>query len=183
MPYNFSGLKLKAKETEEWLKKEFAAIRTGRATPALLDSVTAESYGARVALKTLGAINIEDVRSLRLTLWDKTQMKSVESAITAANLGVSVTADATSLRVIFPELTADKRKLLQKAAHDKTEEARVSLRQERERVWHDIQSKEKEGNLTEDEKFHFKDELQKIVDEGNKQLDEIAKRKEVEITS
>jgi ribosome recycling factor len=183
MAYNFNSLKAKAKEVEEWLGREFAAIRTGRATPALLDGVQVESYGARVSLKSVGAIAVEDARTLRVTLWDRSQVKDVEAGITAANLGVGITADGMSIRLTFPELTADKRKILQKVAHDKTEEAKISLRKERERVWNDIQDKEKKKELSEDDKFRLKDELQKIIDDENKKLEELKKKKDTEIAN
>ena len=183
MPYNFSNLKSKITEIEEWLGREFASIRTGRATPALLDSVQVESYGARVPLKSVGAIGVEDVRTLKLTLWDQSQVKATEAAIQAANLGVSVTTDGTAIRVIFPTLTADKRQILLKLAHDKTEEAKISLRKEREKIWNEIQDKEKEKEISEDEKFKLKDDLQKIVDEENGKLEVIKAKKEAEINN
>lgn len=183
MPYSFNQLKSKTKESNDWLAKEFASIRTGRATPALLDGVQVESYGARVPLKQVGAIAVEDPRTLRITLWDQSQVRGVESAIAQANLGVSLTTDGTSVRVIFPELTADKRKLLLKLANEKTEEAKISLRKEREKVWNEIQAKEKSKELSEDEKFRLKDELQKIMDEESKKLDALKLRKETEINS
>lgn len=181
MAYNFNAFKTEIKEVDEWLAREFAAIRTGRATPALLDGVQVESYGSRVALKQVGAVGVEDPRTLRITLWDKSQMRGIESAIQAANLGVSVTSDASSLRIIFPELTADKRKILTKVANDKIEQARISLRQAREKTWNDIQAKEKTGEISEDEKFRLREELQKLVDEANRGFDEAGKRKQTEI--
>ncbi len=181
MAYNFNSFKERLSEVEEWLTKEFASIRTGRATPALLDGVSVESYGSRVPLKHVGSISIEDPRTLRVTLWDKSQVKATESAIASANLGVSAIADGLAIRVIFPELTADKRKLLSKLAHEKLEEAKVSLRKEREKVWNDIQTQEREGGLSEDEKFRHKDELQKLVDDTNAKLEAHNDRKEAEI--
>lgn len=181
MAYNFNSFKTEVKEIDEWLAREFSAIRTGRATPALLDGVQVESYGSRVPLKQVGAIGVEDPRTLKISLWDKSQMRGVESAIQAANLGVSVTADATSVRVIFPELTSDKRKILNKVANEKIEQARISLRQAREKTWNEIQAAEKSGDVSEDEKFRLKDELQKMVDAANGQFDEAGKRKQAEI--
>ena len=181
MIYNFSPLKTRIKEIEEWLIGEYASIRTGRATPTLLDSVNVESYGARVPLKHVGSITVEDPRTLRVTLWDKAQVKATESAIASANLGISAIADGMTIRVIFPELTADKRKLLNKLAGEKLEEAKITLRKEREKTWNDIQTKEKEGGMSEDEKFRSKDELQKIVDEAVGKFSEHGKRKETEI--
>src|SRR6185369_4821137 len=118
MPYNFNAFKQKTKEIEEWLAREFTTIRTGRASPALLDSVQVESYGAKVPLRQVASISVEDPRTLKLTLWDKSQQKSVESAVTAANLGVSIGGDSSGVRIIFPELTADKRKVLLKLANE-----------------------------------------------------------------
>lgn len=183
MAYNFNGFKAEIKQVEEWLAREFSSIRTGRATPALLDGVQVEAYGAKMPLKQVGAIGVEDPRTLKISLWDKSQAGAVQTAIQVANLGVSVSADQDSLRIIFPELTADKRKLLSKLAHEKVEQARITLRQAREKTWNEIQAKEKSGEVSEDEKFRLKDELQKMVDEANKQLEEAAKRKQAEIES
>lgn len=183
MAYNFVALQNEIKEVEAWLARELSAIRTGRATPALLDNVMVESYGARLPLKQVGAIGVEDPRTLRLTLWDKSGMRSVESALQAANLGVSITADADSIRIIFPELTSEKRQILSKLTRDKVEQAKISLRQERERTWNEIQAKEKAGELSEDDKFRLKNDLQKIIDEAGKRLEDAGKRKEAEIAS
>lgn len=181
MAYNFNAFQTEIKEIEDWLAREFSAIRTGRATPALLDGVQVESYGTRLPLKQVGAIGVEDSRTLRVTLWDKSQMRVVESALQAANLGVSISADAEALRLTFPELTADKRKILIKLANEKIEQAKISLRQAREKVWNDIQAREKDGAVTEDEKFRLKDELQKLVDGAGKKFEEAGKRKQTEI--
>lgn len=163
------------------MAREFGSIRTGRATPALLDGVMVESYGAKMPLRQVGSIGVEDVRSLRVTLWDKEQVKAVEQAIQLANLGVSVSVDGPSIRVTFPELTADKRKLLIKLANEKAEEARISVRKEREKAWNDIQAQERDGTISEDEKFRLKDELQKLVDQTNEHIKASFERKEAEI--
>lgn len=181
MAYRFNNFQAAAKTVEEWLVRELSTIRTGRATPALLDSVQVEAYGAKVPLKQIGALGTEDPRTLKLTLWDKGQLRAAEQAIQVANLGVSTASDGTTVRIIFPELTAEKRALLSKLAHDKVEQARVSLRQERERVWNDIQAKEKSGELGEDEKYRLKEELQQLVDEANRRLEDSGRRKEQEI--
>jgi ribosome recycling factor len=181
MAYNFSPLKAKVTETEEWLKKEYQGIRTGRATPTLLDSIQVESYGSRMPLKQVGAISVEDARTLRVSPWDATQVKVIEKAIADANLGVGVSADDKGVRVTFPELTSERRDGLIKLSKDRLEHARVSLRNERDDVWNDIQEKEREGEISEDEKFRYKEEMQKMVDGGNERLDLLFKRKEEEI--
>lgn len=183
MTYNFASLKAKIQEIEAWLIKEHGGIRTGRATPALLDNVTVESYGAKMPLSHVATISILDAKTLSIAPWDASMIKGIESAITAANLGVSTTPDSKSVRVVFPELTSDRRKMLLKLASEKLEEARISLRAEREKTWNDIQTKEKEGGMSEDEKFRYKDELQKHIDEGGKRLEELHEKKRKEIES
>ena len=183
MNYNFNPIKTKLKEIEQWLKNEYHGVRTGRATPFLLDRVAVKSYGSKLPLKQVAAITIEDVRTLRVTPWDKTQMKEVESAITAENLGVSISGDQTGIRITFPELTAESRARLIKVVKGKFEEARASVRQARDKIWSEIQIEERAGKISEDDKFRLKDELQKIIDENNRVLEEIMMKKEAEISN
>ena len=183
MTYDFSSLNKKITDTEEWLKKEFQGIRTGRATPALLDSVQVDSYGSRVPLNQVGSVSVEDARTLRVVPWNQEQIKDIEKAVTDANLGVGIFSDEKGVRVSFPELTSERRQSLIKLSKDKLEEARISLRNERDVVWSDIQRKEKDGEISEDDKFRYKDEMQKLIDEGNKVLEELGDKKEKEINS
>ena len=183
MAYDFKQLKTNIAATHEWLVKEMSGIRTGRATPTLLDGVQVEAYGARMPISQVASLSTEDARTLRITPWDASQVKEIERAITLANLGVSSAVDDKGLRVFFPELTSERREQLLKISKQKLEEARVALRGERDKVWSDIQAKEKDGKLSEDEKFRAKDEMQKLIDEGNKKLEELAERKEKEISS
>ena len=181
MPYNFTELKTKSKGIEDWLKKELSLIRTGRASPAILDSVIVESYGSKVTIRELASISAEDAKNLRVVPWDMNQSKAIEKAIAQSNLGLSVAVDDTGLRIAFPELTAERRTGLIKVAKEKLEEARVSLRTIRDDVWKDIQAKEKQGGMSEDEKFRLKNEMQKIIDGLNKILEETFGKKEREI--
>ncbi len=182
MAYNFAPFKQKIKETEEWLKREFASIRTGRATPAILDGVKVEAYGSPMTVTQVASISVEDPRTLRITPWDMSLAKAVEKGITTSDLGLSVSVDDKGLRVIFPELTSDRRAGFIKLAKQKLEDARITIRSEREKVLKDIDKKEKEGGMGEDEKFRFKTELQKMLDEAGKVLDDIFNKKEKEIT-
>ncbi len=183
MNYNFSQFKQGAKEVEEWLKKEFAQIRTGRASPAILDSVTVESYGSRMPISQVGNITLEGARSMKVTPWDMSQAKAIEKAILTSNLGLSVSVDDSGVRVSFPELTTDRREALIKVSKQKLEDARVSLRTEREKVLKDIDAKEKSGELNKDDKFRLRADLQKQVDETNAKFDELVSKKEKEIMS
>lgn len=183
MSYNFSNLKQKIKDVEEHLKNEYLGIRTGRASPALLDSIRVESYGSKLPVNQVAAISIEDARTLRISPWDNTQIKEIEKAITNSNLGVSISVDDKGIRIFFPELTSERREVLIKLVKEKLEGARISLRGERDHTWTDIQNQEKEGGMGEDEKFRYKDEMQKIVDDANNALEAVAERKEKEILS
>jgi len=182
MPYSLSPLKGKITEIEDWLIKEFSGIRTGKATPVLLDNVLVDNYGAKTPIKFIASISVEDAKTLKVVPWEKSQVKGIETAIAQANLGLSTAPDQTGLRVIFPDLTDDRRKALLKIVGEKLEEARISLRKEREKFWNDIQEKEKSGEISEDEKFRLKDELQKFIDGGNFSFDEIVERKKKEIS-
>ena len=183
MQYNFSQFKIELKKIEDFLSKEYTQLNIGRASPMVLDGVSVESYGSRVPLKNVANISIEDPKTLRIAPWDKGQIKDIEKAIIASNLGLSVATDDLGIRVIFPQLTTETRSSLVKVLKEKLEETRITVRRERENISKDVEEKEKANKLTEDEKFRYKDELQKIIDEENKQLDEMAGRKEAEITS
>ncbi len=181
MTYDFKPFDARLTESKEWLTKEFSAIRTGRATPAFLDMVHVESYGARVSLNQVGSVGNEDARTLRVSLWDTGQIKHVEKAIMDANLGVSVMSDDKGIRVIFPELSSERRVQLMKLAKAKLEDARVAIRKARDEAMKDIDAKEKEGDMGEDEKFALKEAVQKRIDTANKNFDELLSRKETEI--
>ena len=163
------------------MSDELAGIRSGMATPAILDSVQVEAYGSRVPIRDIASISIEDARTLRIAPWDVSQLKAIEKSLTVSNLGVSVSTDEKGLRVHFPELTSERRVILGRLVKEKLEEARISLRLERDKVWSDIQKMEKEGEMSEDEKFRNKDDMQKIIDDGNEKLDALASKKEKEI--
>jgi ribosome recycling factor len=181
--YNFKEFKAKLKESEEWLAKEFVGIRTGRATPALLDSVSVESYGSRMQIAGLASVNIEDARTIRIAPWDATQTVAIEKAISIADLGVSTVVDEKGLRVIFPELTAERRVLLVRLAREKVEDAKVRIRMERDKVIKDIQEKKKNSDYGEDVERELKAEVDDMIKAQNAKFEELFGRKEKEILS
>lgn len=181
MAYNFKHFDTRGAEIVDWLSREYSGIRTGRATPMLLDLIQVESYGTRVPINQVGSVNVEDARTLRISVWDQSQIRAVEKAITEADLGISVVADSSGLRVIFPELTGERRMQLLKLAKAKLEEARVSIRSARDEAMKEIDAAQKAGELSEDERFAAKEELQKRVDAKNAALLSAYETKEKEI--
>lgn len=181
MAYNFTKFKKDCKKVEEWLSREYMQLHTGRAAPSFLDGISVEVYGDYQPIKNIASVNIEDPKTLRVSPWDKGQVKDIERAITAANLGLSLATDEKGLRVIFPMLTAETRTQLVKVVKQKLEDARVSVRKEREAVQKDIEEQQKSGALTEDDKFRAKEDLQKCVDEANSALEVLFTKKEQEV--
>jgi ribosome recycling factor len=123
MVYDFKRFETRTAEIDTWLGREFSGIRTGRATPVLLDFVQVEAYGAKVPINQVGSVNVEDARTLRVSVWDASLVRAVEKGIIDADLGMSVVSDSSGLRVIFPELTGERRIQLLKIAKAKLEEA------------------------------------------------------------
>lgn len=183
MAYDFSTFDQKASAAKEWLAREYRGLRTGRASPSILDGVTVSAYGSSMPLKQVGNIGIEDPRTLRVTPWDASLVKDIERGIVAANLGLGTATDAAGIRVTFPELTSERREQLIKVAKGKLEEARTTLRVARDETWKTIQEEERASTLTEDDKFRLKDELQKKVDAANEAMEKAFEAKEKEMVT
>lgn len=183
MAYNFNEIKKGFSNVEEWLKKEFAQISTGRANPALLDPVMVETYGTLQPIKNVASVTLEDVRTIRISPWDKGVIKDIEKAIAQSGLPLSAVSDSAGLRVTVPQLTAESKIPLVKLCKEKLEDARISIRDERRNAEKDIDAREKAGEYAEDDKFRAKEELQKLVDEANKALEDLYQKKEADITT
>lgn len=181
MAYDTRALKLALEETVKWLTDELSTLRTGRATPVLLDSVELEVYGSRMKVNQVASISVSDARSLYVTPYDASQVKAIEKAITVADLGVSVGSDDRGVRVSFPELTAERRVQLVKLLKGKLEEARIAVRQKRSEEMSALEKREKAGEMGEDDTRRAKDEVQKVIDETNKALEALAEKKEKEL--
>lgn len=170
--YNTQEFKNELQKIEVWLSKEYSQIQTGRATPMVLDSISIENYGSYTPIKNIASISVEDSKTLRIAPWDKNQVRLIEGAINGADLGLSVLSDADGVRVIFPMLTTESRSKLVKILKEKLEDARISVRKERQ-----AEIDKLEG-LTEDEIKRAKEEIQKAVDEVNSNLENIFNKKE-----
>jgi ribosome recycling factor len=181
MQYNFTPLKTALAGTEGWLQKELGTIRTNRANPSILDSVLVDAYGSDMAINQVASVSNEDARTIRITPWDQSLVKAIEKSIIVANLGLSVAVDDKGIRVSFPELTGERRQEIVKMAKEKMEQAKIQVRRHRDEANADIDKKEKEGGMGEDEKFRFKTDVQKLVDESNKRIADLLDKKEKEI--
>lgn len=168
-------------ESIKYFEKELKKLRTGRANPALVESILIESYGVQTPIKQVANISTPEARQLLIQPWDRAQIEEISKCITQADLGGNVTDDGVAVRIIFPAMTEENRKDIVKILNQKSEEARVRIRAIREESWKEIQVAEKNNDLTEDEKFSGKDALQDVVGLYNKKIEEIRKNKEIEI--
>ncbi|MFZ2187881.1 MAG: ribosome recycling factor [Candidatus Moraniibacteriota bacterium] len=165
----------------EHFASEAAKIRTGRANPGLVEGLIVDYYGTKTPLKQIASIAIPEARQIVIQPWDKGSLVQIEAAIRESDLGLNPGNDGLAIRIILPSLTEDRRRDLVKALNSRAEESRIAIRTIREGIWKDIQDKERAGEISEDDKFLGKDELQKVVDDYNQKLEAVRKKKEEEI--
>ena len=165
----------------EFLKTDIATLRTGRATPALVEDIMVEAYGTKQALKAVASISVADAKTLNVDPWDKTLLQDVENAIRNSDIGINPVNDGNLIRLPLPELTTDRRQELIKVLHKKLEESRIAIRKIREDVRSQIDKAEKAKDISEDEKFSLQDDLEKLVKEFNDEVKKIGEEKEQEI--
>lgn len=177
----FNQKKLEFEKVLDFYKSDIASIRTGRATPVLVEDVAVEAYGQKMTLKELATITTPEPRLLLIQPWDKGVLQIIENAIRKSEIGLSPVVDGQTIRLNIPPLTEERRREFIKLLKQKTEDARVKIRRIREDTWHKIQAMERGQEIREDEKFKAKDELQKMVDEYNKTIEELEKKKEAEL--
>jgi ribosome recycling factor len=162
-------------------KHEFATVRTGRASPHLLDRVSVDYYGTQTPLNQIAQVAASDARLLTITPYDKSSIKSIEKAIQESDLGLTPNNDGNVIRLSIPELTEERRKELVKVVHGLAEEGRVAVRNIRRDCMHHLRDLRKSGDAGEDEERRAEAELQKLTDANVKDIDELMKGKEEEI--
>jgi ribosome recycling factor len=160
---------------------EFGSVRTGRASPQLLDRVTVDYYGAMTPLKQLATINVPEARMLTIQPFDKSSMKAIEKGIVDAQLGLAPSNDGNIVRLVIPELTEERRKDLVKMVRAIAEEGRVAIRNVRCDIMHDLRELRDEGEVGADDEHRAEVELQKLTDDRIAELDGLLKGKEAEI--
>lgn len=180
-----AGIRKKMEEVVELVKSDISSIRTGRATPALVQDIVVDTYGGTTKLKIieLAGITTPDPRSLVITPWDKSTLLDIKRAIEIANVGMSPIAEAELIRINLPALTAEDRQNYVKLLHQKLENGRIMVRRARQDAMEDVKTAFDKHEFGEDEKFQREERIQKSTDEYVGKIDELGKQKEAELLS
>lgn len=178
---NLQDHKQEFKGAVDFLKSDISQLRTGRASTAMVDSITVEVYGSRQPLKAVGTIMVADSKTITVEPWDKGQLGPIEKGIRDSGLGINPVNDGKLIRLSMPELTSERRQELIKILNQKIEQAHISIRKIREEVRGLIAGEEKAKSISEDDKFRLQDELEKMVKEFNDEIKKIGETKEKEI--
>ncbi|MEG1449149.1 MAG: ribosome recycling factor [Oscillospiraceae bacterium] len=165
------------------MKGNFAAIRAGRANPAILDKLTIDYYGTPTPIQQLGTVSVAEARTLVIQPWEKNLLKDIEKAIQASDIGINPTNDGNVLRLTFPMLTEERRKEICKQIKKMGEETKIAIRNIRRDVIDELKALKKANEITEDDQKNHETEIQKITDNAIKKVDDIVKEKENEILS
>lgn len=165
----------------EAMRREFASVRTGKATPALLDTVRVEAYGSKVPLNQVANVSVPEARLLVVQPYDKNVIGEIEKAIMTADLGLNPSNDGNLIRVPIPPLSEERRKDMVKLLHKMAEEGRVSVRHARQEANKEIKQQEHDHDISEDEARRQLDEVQTTTDEYIAKIDQMMEKKESEI--
>lgn len=163
------------------LEEDLSGIRTGRASPALIERLPVEYYGATTPLIQLASISVPEPRQLLVRPFDPTTLKNIERAILVSELGLTPNSDGKVIRLSLPQLTEERRRELVRVVNNRMEDARVSIRNIRRDLIRDLRELEKEGLISEDDQERGEKELQELTDKINKKVEEVGERKETEI--
>ena len=173
----------KMNKTISVMKQEYNSLRAGRANPQALDRIMVDYYGSPTPINQVGNISVPEPRMLIIALWDTKMIPAVEKAIQKSDLGINPANDGKVIRLIFPELTQERRKELAKVIRKKAEESKVAVRAIRRDAMEDIKKQKKDNLLTEDDQKKLEEKVQKLTDDKVKEIDTIAQAKEKEIMS
>lgn len=174
-------MKSKSDEVIESLKEEYKNIHTGRASSALVENVSVNYYGQKQALKQMASITVPESNQILVTPWDVNSLGDIENAIRNSDLGFNPVNDGKNVRISLPPLTEERRNEFASLVTKLSEEARVAVRNLREDVWKTVKKMEKDGDLTEDDKYNSEEELNKVVKAYNDQIEELSDKKEKEL--
>lgn len=165
----------------EFFEQEMQKLRLGRATPALVEQIVVESYGVPTPIKHLASVAVIDSKTLTIQPWDKTLLKPIEKAVSLADIGATVTAEADLVRVSLGSLTEETRREVVKKLHQKSEEAKISFRAIRDKARTEVANQEKNKEISEDEKYNFFQQIDELIKGYNDQVKVLTAEKEEEI--
>ena len=171
----------KMNKSVDILAKDYAAIRAGRANPAVLDKVTVEYYGAPTPINQMAALSVTEALTLTIQPWDRSTLKEIEKAIQTSDIGINPQNDGRVIRLGFPQLTEERRRDLTKQVHKYGEEGKVALRNIRREAMDEIKKQVKKSEITEDDQKQLEKELQDLTDKRCKEVDELTAKKEQEL--
>ncbi len=174
--------KLKMQEVIGEFSNNLQALRTGRAHSGLVEGIIVDYYGQKTPLKQMASITTPQANLIVITPWDKNALGDIENAISVSDIGISPVNDGQVVRLSLPPMTEERRNELIKVVGKNAEEARIVLRQVRQEAWDKVKSLEKDGSLTEDDKYRSEEELNKIIDSFNRQIEEISDKKQKELS-
>lgn len=174
-------IKPELEKAVEFFRHELAKIRTGQASPALVEDILVDIQGQLLPLKQLAGISSPERRQILIQPWDPANIGPMEKALLKESLGVSPVVEGKSLRIILPTLTQEYRETLLHILAEKSEQTKQTLRKWRDEAWGEIQEDARAGDIREDDKFKGKEDLQKLIDEHTKKVDELVEKKKVEI--
>ena len=177
----FKDTESKMNKCVEATRGDFASIRTGRATPALLDRLHVEAYGSAVPLKQVASISVPDSRTLVVQAFDKNVVGDIRKAIEKSDLGISPNIDGSTIRLVVPPLNEERRKDLVKVVKTKAEDGRIAVRNVRHKAHDDLKDQLKKHEITEDDNKRMQDQLQKLTDRFVKEIDTLVATKEKDI--
>lgn len=171
----------KMKKTAEVLKTQLASVRAGRANAAVLDQITVDYYGVPTPIQQVASVSVPDPRSLLIQPWDASVLKGIEKAILASELGINPQNDGRAIRLVFPQLTEERRKDLTKQVRKYAEDAKVAVRNIRRDAVDYVKKAQKKGELTEDDQKKAEKDIQDLTDKHVKKIDEMCAKKEKEL--
>ena len=183
MPYKdfINNVKPEFEKAFKFLEGEIAKIRTSRASPALVEDIEVNAFGSKFTIKQLGAISTPQVNQIVIQPWDTSYIEPIEKAISQSGLGMSAVVDKNIIRLNLPQLTEEYRTALSKILGEKAEQTKQTIRRAREDAWNKIQAAQKAKEISEDDKFRGKDELQKVVDDYQEKIKNLVEKKKNEL--
>jgi len=171
----------KMEKALEAIRRDFGTVRTGKASPALLESVRVEAYGSQVPLNQVASVSVPEARLMVVQPWDRSMIGPIEKGIQMADLGLNPSNDGTVVRVPIPALTEERRREFVRVLHKMAEDGRIAVRHARKEANDEIKQRQKEGEFSEDEARRQQDEVQKLTDQFIARVEELLKHKEAEV--